>query len=66
MFEHLDKNDHENGSEDRYGARDRNSLWWFVHNCIAHPLIGVAPIKPLFNFHDWTSGKINRRKRHRE
>lgn len=34
-------------------------LWWFVHNAIAHPLIAIAPVKPLFDFHDYTSDKIN-------
>lgn len=33
--------------------------WWIVHNCIAHPLIGIAPIKSFFKFHDYTSHKIN-------
>lgn len=34
-------------------------FWWFLHNCITHPLIGLIPIKPFFNFHDWTSVKLN-------
>lgn len=34
-------------------------FWWFIHNCIAHPAIGLLPIKPTFRFHDWTSDKIN-------
>lgn len=34
-------------------------LWWVVHNAVAHPLIAVAPVKPLFDFHDYTSDKIN-------
>lgn len=33
--------------------------WWFTHNCIAHPLIGMLPIKSTFDFHDFTSRKIN-------
>jgi len=60
----------ENGSALRYPARVRKHLdlygttamhhyWWFVHNCVCHPLIGVFPIKPFFDFHDWTSRKIN-------
>lgn len=36
-------------------------FWWFTHNCIAHPLIGVLPLKRLFDFHDFTSLKINGR-----
>jgi hypothetical protein len=34
-------------------------FWWFVHNCISHPAIGILPIKPTFQFHDYTSDKIN-------
>lgn len=34
-------------------------FWWFVHNVICHPLIGICPIKPFFEFHDFTSRKIN-------
>jgi hypothetical protein len=33
--------------------------WWLVHNLIAHPMIGVAPVKVSFRFHDWTSRKLN-------
>ena len=70
MFEHLDRDDHEDGSaeryveriakhEDSYGNRRRHHVWWFVHNCVAHPLIGVLPIQATFRFHDWTARKIN-------
>lgn len=57
-------------SEKRFHARIRRfsamgrpvmeyHFWWFVHNCVAHPLIGVLPVKPTFDFHDFTSRKIN-------
>jgi hypothetical protein len=36
-------------------------FWWLVHNCVAHPLIGVCPIKTFHDFHDWTSIKLNNR-----
>jgi len=36
-------------------------FWWFTHNCVAHPLIGVCPVAWTFQFHDFTSGKINGR-----
>lgn len=60
----------EDGSEERFRERIRqfkvksmplalHHAWWVVHNCVAHPLIGVAPIKPFFDFHDYTSRKIN-------
>lgn len=37
----------------------KHHFWWFVHNCIAHPMIGLLPNKTTFDFHDWTSKKIN-------
>ena len=60
----------ETGAEERFEKRvqsfkdnDRplikHHLWWFIHNCVAHPLIGVLPNKATFDFHDWTSKKIN-------
>lgn len=60
----------ETGSGDRFPARVQNfrdsgrsvvthHFWWLVHNCVTHPLIGVMPIKPFFDFHDYTSRKIN-------
>lgn len=60
----------EDGSEERYhdrieAAEDqpagkiKHHGWWLVHNCIAHPLIGIAPHKMTFDFHDWTSRKLN-------
>ena len=57
----------EDGSEERYARRRRkvpwasHTLWWVVHNCVAHPLIGVAPVGPLFRFHDWTSRRMHGR-----
>lgn len=38
-------------------------FWWFVHNCIAHPMIGVCPHEKTFAFHDYTSDKINSKNR---
>lgn len=60
----------ETGAEQRFEARVegfkqdekpiyKHHFWWFVHNCIAHPMIGVLPNKKTFDFHDWTSKKIN-------
>lgn len=34
-------------------------FWWVMHNCVTHFLIGIVPIKPFFQFHDWTSVKLN-------
>ena len=70
MFEFLLKEGHEKGSEERYRNRIKvfetngtpvliHHWWWIVHNCVAHPLIGFFPFKRFFDFHDWTSQKIN-------
>ena len=48
----------EDGSEERYKKRQldvpwaKHQFWWFVHNNIAHPLIGVLPFRVFFRFHD--------------
>lgn len=39
--------------------RTLHHFWWLMHNGVAHPLIAVAPVKPFFDFHDYTSDKIN-------
>jgi hypothetical protein len=60
----------ETGAEDRFVKRIaafkeeekpvyKHHVWWLIHNCVAHPLIGVLPCKKTFDFHDWTSKKIN-------
>lgn len=60
----------ESGSEDRFNKRIENfkkvnkpiykhHVWWIIHNCVAHPLIGFFPCKKTFEFHDYTSKKIN-------
>ncbi len=61
----------EDGSEDRYKARvpevwkqtpmgkARHRMWWLLHNLVAHPLIGIFPLTPLFIFHDWTSRRLH-------
>lgn len=60
----------EDGSQQRFKARIEefkkkalpvavHHAWWVVHNCVAHPLIGLFPSKPTFDFHDYTSRKIN-------
>lgn len=46
--------------EDETGSALPHHFWWFVHNCIAHPMIGVLPVRRTFAFHDYTSKKINR------
>jgi len=60
----------EAGAEDRFEKRKevfkqkeeplyKHYIWWLIHNCVAHPLIGIFPCKSTFDFHDWTSIKIN-------
>lgn len=40
-------------------AKVKHWGWWFVHNCLAHPLIGLCPLHFAFEFHDYTSRKLN-------
>ena len=55
----------EPGSEQRYLERSSvrpwaaHTFWWVIHNVVAHPLIGVLPLRPAFKFHDWTSYKMH-------
>lgn len=37
----------------------RYGFWWLIHNVPAHLLIAFLPFKPCFDFHDWTSRKLN-------
>lgn len=76
MFEFLEKHGHEDGSEKRFDQRVESAkkqkrtwshhFWWFVHNCVAHPLIGICPAKWAFNFHDWTARRMSARVRAEE
>ena len=72
MFGFLYREMEMTGSEDRFPKRIekfrkaekrfpilQHYFWWFVHNCITHPLIGLIPVKPFFKFHDWTSVQLN-------
>lgn len=60
------------GSEGRYRLRQalflvdgkplprvRHFGWWLLHNCVAHPILGVCPVRKTFELHDWTSKKLN-------
>lgn len=35
--------------------------WWFLHNAVAHPLIGVLPSKWTFAFHDESARRMKTR-----
>lgn len=37
----------------------RYRIWWIIHNCIIHPILGFLPIKPIVFAHDWTSMRLN-------
>jgi hypothetical protein len=64
MFDFRD----ETGSGDRFhsrsaAAKDEGFViehrgWWLVHNLVAHPLIGILPVRWAFQFHDWTSRQM--------
>lgn len=45
--------------QNRSFPRFQHGFWWILHNCVAHIGIGLVPIKPCFDFHDWTSKKLN-------
>ena len=60
------------GSQGRFSARIKkfhtagrrfpkleHYFWWIVHNGVAHMCLALAPIKLSFDFHDWTSKKLN-------
>lgn len=32
-------------------------LWGFIHNVVAHPIIGIFPCELTDRFHDWTARK---------
>jgi DNA-directed RNA polymerase subunit RPC12/RpoP len=55
----------EDGSEHRYRVRQTQVPWvkhifyWWLHNVVAHSLIGIAPRRTFFRFHDWTSRKMH-------
>jgi len=72
MFGFLYREMESTGSGDRFPKRIekfrkaekrfpilQHYFWWFTHNCITHPLIGLIPVKLFFQFHDWTSVKLN-------
>lgn len=44
-------------------AEIRHFGWWFLHNAIAHPLLGLSPNRATIWLHDWSSQHLNRRAR---
>ena len=37
----------------------RHHAWWLLHNIAAHTAIGLVPTEATFQFHDWTSRRLN-------
>lgn len=37
----------------------RHQVWWLLHNCVAHPWLGVSPSPRALWFHDFTSKRLN-------
>ena len=37
----------------------RYRFWWFIHNCMIHPALGVWPLQLFIWCHDWTAHKLN-------
>jgi hypothetical protein len=35
--------------------------WWWAHNCVAHPILGLVPHRRSVWLHDWTSDHLNLR-----
>ncbi len=57
-------------SQERYWARIKrfkllgrpvkeHHLWWLIHNCVAHPMVGLVPKGYAVRFHDYSSDKLN-------
>lgn len=40
-------------------AEVRHHGWWLVHNCIAHPILGLRASEAAIWFHDWSSKHLN-------
>jgi hypothetical protein len=45
----------------RFFPKLRHDVWWFLHNVVSHPLLGVCPSTSTVWFHDYTSQKLNQR-----
>ena len=43
----------------RFGWWYRHQAWWWLHNGLSHPLLGVLPCGWTVWFHDWTSAGLN-------
>jgi hypothetical protein len=70
FFPDEDDNDDYEGSEGRYWRRIKrfkdlgrpvkeHHLWWLIHNCVAHPFVGLLPYGYAVRFHDYSSDRLN-------
>ena len=72
MFGFIEEEAEKLGSEGRFPARQQKFIekdkpapyvthrfWWVIHNCVAHSALGIWPCHSTFQFHDWTSRKLN-------
>lgn len=40
--------------------RVRHAAWWWLHNLVVHPLLGLLPVAVVVRLHDWSSGRLAR------
>jgi len=38
----------------------RHQAFWFIHNCVAHPMLGLFPNRQAVQFHSLTSSWLNK------
>lgn len=38
----------------------RHAGWWWLHNLVVHPLLGLLPVAAIVRLHDWSSGRLAR------
>lgn len=43
------------------GNAPKSRAWWFFHNAVAHPLIGLLPVSWAFKLHDLSAEKMQAR-----
>ncbi|MCX4245623.1 hypothetical protein [Paraliomyxa miuraensis] len=40
--------------------RLRHAGWWWLHNVVVHPLLGLLPVAAMVRLHDWSSARLSR------
>jgi|GEM_PF-2101231 len=46
-------------SSERRLADAQHFAWWWAHNCVAHPLLGIWPSALTVRLHDVTAKELN-------